>query len=388
MSDQNSNGNPAPMPAFAESNDAPLFALEDTNGASSAQPQPLLFGGSSHAGAIGTTGASSNTNVTHAFATFGAPLPQHHGSGSSQQAALLAGSPAAPGSTSMPSPGGSQLQPQLLDSEGHVVSLSTPDAQNRNIYVASLPNNFSDDNLRDLFLPFGGIVSSKMFNNDGRPGSHGRAYGFVMFAEEGSVQKAIDALVGAVVGSQRIQVRRAKPTARGPSQPGSANPTPMNSSSQAVLTPQQPTGVPSPPQQQHHVPMQQQPPQQQQQPPQQPPQQQGGSPGVLMIQPGGTVTLQHVGSNALGQPIFLTPTGQQVVLAAPSAPLSQGVAPAMQPQQSPQAFSSGNQAPHLVPMGAGGSGAQTVLMPGGNNNLQQQQQGGSPAGGFFFQPQR
>ena len=44
------------------------------------------------------------------------------------------------------------------------------------------------------------------------------------------------------------------------------------------------------------------------------------------FQPGGTIGLQHIGSNALGQPIFLTPAGQQVVLAAPSAPLTQPVA--------------------------------------------------------------
>jgi len=355
------------MPAFSDgTNDAPLFALEDTTG-----PQPLLFG------AANLSNANNNTNNNAPAPTTGtnggqptfnfttlAPQPQQHkgGSGSSQQPALLSASPV--GSTGSPAngslqPGGTHMMstsgPGSAASGHHAVSLSTPDAQNRNVYVASLPNSFTDDNLRELFTPFGPIVSCKMFNNDGRPGSHGRAYGFVMFAEEASVQRAIDALVGAVVGSQRIQVRRAKQNVRGPSQPGSTNPTPMSSATQPALLP---NGATSPPGV-HHSPPQQQPPQQQ---------------SVMMIQPGGSVTLQHIGSNALGQPIFLTPAGQQVVLAAPSAPLSQTVQPAQ-----PQAYSSGSQ-PQLLPMG---SGTRQVLMPTGGPG----QQAPPAHGNFVFQQQ-
>jgi hypothetical protein len=258
------------------------------------------------------------------------------GSGSSQGQMHLASSPSrGTHSGTFTLGGGSGSVPH------HVVSLNSPDAQNRNVYVASLPGNFGDENLRDLFTPYGTIVSSKMFNNDGRPNSHGRAYGFVMFADEGSVQKAIDSLVGAVVGSQRIQVRRAKPNSRGPSQPGSSTASPANSNSQAHLMPQ---GYPS-----QGV--------------------AGGPPGYVMMpmpqqQP---VALQQIGINHVGQPVYALPNGQHVMLAPGHAPTA--AAPPLQPPHAQQ---------HQ----------QYVMMPGATNAappvFMMAPQSGQPAGGAYY----
>lgn len=106
------------------------------------------------------------------------------------------------------------------------VVLTGEEAQVRNVYVASLPAAFTDAELMALFSPFGKIVSCKMFNNDDRPSSQGRAYGFVMFEQPEGADRAIEGLMGAVVGSQRIQVRRAKP-------PGSRAPPPGYTAQQA-----------------------------------------------------------------------------------------------------------------------------------------------------------
>lgn len=295
-------------------NDAPLFTLaEEPMGAFSVQQQQqhglhqpstntnnlLTPGGSSARGAAGGTN-----------------------SGSSQSHHLLSG-----GSASGSPMGAQAMENGTAGSSGslqHQIALSSPDAQNRNVYVASLPSTFSDDDLRGLFTPYGPIQSCKMFNNDGKASSQGRAYGFVMYAEEASVQRAIDALVGAVVGTQRIQVRRAKMSGRVPSQPASATASPSSSavnqsqmlSASAVV------------------------PQQQQPPPQHltPVAPSSISFSILSSLPthvGGTLSLQHIGMLPSGQPVYATPTGQQVLLAIPvaSAPAPPPPPPPQQQQQ-------------------------------------------------------
>ncbi|KAG5485445.1 hypothetical protein LSCM1_07529 [Leishmania martiniquensis] len=79
--------------------------------------------------------------------------------------------------------------------------------QSRNVYVASLPLNFDDQQLQDLFSPYGRIVSARIMRAKKSHASKG--YGFVMFREVSSAEKAIEGLHGRVVGGSRIQVRRA-----------------------------------------------------------------------------------------------------------------------------------------------------------------------------------
>ncbi len=297
---------------------------------------------------------SPNTRMLHP--THGSPVG-HGNSGSSQSQQMLVSAPT--GSLPVGQNGGNRSGTNYaVGSSGsahHVVSLNSPDAQNRNVYVASLPSNFSDDNLRDLFAPYGTIVSSKMFNNDGRPGSQGRAYGFVMFADEASVQRAIDALVGAVVGGQRIQVRRAKPTGRGPSsQPASQNATPHTSSTQQVLQPM--AAVPA-----------------------------AANMGLQILnlvpqQLGGSITLQHIGMTPAGNPVYQTQNGQQVLLAAPtgaSSPPPQHLA--QQPQQQ-QNFMMVQQT--LLPTNQQGQPIFMHAAPSGSGTTQPVAQGSAP---LFFQ---
>ncbi|KAG5485993.1 hypothetical protein LSCM4_06699 [Leishmania orientalis] len=79
--------------------------------------------------------------------------------------------------------------------------------QSRNVYVASLPLSFDDQHLQDLFSPYGRIVSARIMRAKKSHASKG--YGFVMFREVSSAEKAIEGLHGRVVGGSRIQVRRA-----------------------------------------------------------------------------------------------------------------------------------------------------------------------------------
>ena len=235
----------------------------------------------------------------------------------------------------------------------HFVSLNSPDAQNRNVYVASLPTSFTDDNLRDLFTPYGPIVSCKMFNNDGRPGSNGRAYGFVMYADEGSVQRAIDALVGAVVGSQRIQVRRAKPNGRGPSAPNSSTPSPAVSGSghSVGLIPAgygQPTMMAAPMQSGvQYVSLAPS---------------GGAQGGYIPVQPQQHLQPQPAYTLPNGQPAVLVPTqganGQQQYMLVPASMMQQQMFAPMQHGQAPVGSTGGPQ-----PL-ASGQPQQIAFMPG------------------------
>ncbi|KAG5510511.1 hypothetical protein JKF63_06808 [Porcisia hertigi] len=79
--------------------------------------------------------------------------------------------------------------------------------QSRNVYVASLPLSFDDQQLQDLFSTYGRIVSARIMRAKKSHASKG--YGFVMFREVSSAEKSIEGLHGRVVGGSRIQVRRA-----------------------------------------------------------------------------------------------------------------------------------------------------------------------------------
>ncbi|KAK7197008.1 RNA-binding protein 5-like protein [Novymonas esmeraldas] len=79
--------------------------------------------------------------------------------------------------------------------------------QSRNVYVASLPLNFDDQQLQELFSPYGRIVSARIMRAKKSHASKG--YGFVMFHQVTCAERAIEGLHGRVVGGSRIQVRRA-----------------------------------------------------------------------------------------------------------------------------------------------------------------------------------
>lgn len=85
------------------------------------------------------------------------------------------------------------------------------DPASRNIYVASLPSYFTDDDLLKLFAPFGPVVSAKVMCR-----SHSRVckgYGFVLYRFAEDAARAHNTMIGHVVGGNKLQVRRAHPTA-------------------------------------------------------------------------------------------------------------------------------------------------------------------------------
>lgn len=80
-----------------------------------------------------------------------------------------------------------------------------------NVYVASLPPDFTNERLNALFSPFGHIISSTV-KHDRTTGAC-KGYGFVLFETEQHAFNAVVGLQGHSVDRTRIQVRFARPEA-------------------------------------------------------------------------------------------------------------------------------------------------------------------------------
>lgn len=81
--------------------------------------------------------------------------------------------------------------------------------QFKNVYIKNLPDEFSEDDLKATFAPFGTITSSTIMR--GKDGDNGKSkgFGFVNFAEFTEAKAAVDALNGSDVGDKKVFVGRA-----------------------------------------------------------------------------------------------------------------------------------------------------------------------------------
>lgn len=80
------------------------------------------------------------------------------------------------------------------------------------LFVGNIPHSLSEDDLKELFVPFGSVVSVKIIMDH----ATGRSRGFA-FVEMGSPnegKKAMDGLNGKEVLSRTIVVTEARPQAK------------------------------------------------------------------------------------------------------------------------------------------------------------------------------
>lgn len=77
--------------------------------------------------------------------------------------------------------------------------------QTRNVYVASLPSHFDDQQLHNLFSPYGRIISARIMR--AKKSHLSKGYGFVMFREASAAEQAIQAVHGSVIEGSLVQVR-------------------------------------------------------------------------------------------------------------------------------------------------------------------------------------
>ena len=78
-----------------------------------------------------------------------------------------------------------------------------------NIYVGNLSWNLKDQDLANLFTPYGEVASAKIVMDKFTQRSKG--FGFVEMPDDNAAQKAISQLDGSVVDGRPIKVNVARP---------------------------------------------------------------------------------------------------------------------------------------------------------------------------------
>lgn len=80
---------------------------------------------------------------------------------------------------------------------------------NKKLYVGGLPYSITEDELRDLFTPYGAIESARIISD--KFSGQSKGFGFVEMATEEDAQKAIEGVNGREVGGRTLVVNEARP---------------------------------------------------------------------------------------------------------------------------------------------------------------------------------
>ena len=78
-----------------------------------------------------------------------------------------------------------------------------------NLYVANLSFDLKDEDLKELFVPYGEVSSARIIMD--KMTDRSRGFGFVEMPDDAAGGKAIAELNGAVIGGRPIKVNEAKP---------------------------------------------------------------------------------------------------------------------------------------------------------------------------------
>lgn len=145
--------------------------------------------------------SSLNSNLIQL--TGGGPAPQQQPPGASSASGLDALSQAYAGiqqyTAAYPNTLGQSLQVQ------QVAGKQQEGPEGANLFIYHLPQEFADADLAQTFLPFGNVVSAKVFID--KQTNLSKCFGFVSYDNPVSAQAAIQGMNGFQIGTKRLKVQ-------------------------------------------------------------------------------------------------------------------------------------------------------------------------------------
>ncbi|XP_053397178.1 CUGBP Elav-like family member 2 isoform X7 [Mercenaria mercenaria] len=113
-----------------------------------------------------------------------------------------------PATASFPNAFSSQAA-QQLQAVNTPAGKQTEGPEGANLFIYHLPQEFSDQDLMQTFMPFGNVISAKVFID--KQTNLSKCFGFVSYDNPVSAQAAIQAMNGFQIGMKRLKVQLKRP---------------------------------------------------------------------------------------------------------------------------------------------------------------------------------